>query len=72
MSSSIQSVLFVKRYWSLQKAKEWLHIHGFKNIKVHETLKYYRFRQKSVTKKGEYRIKDNPKYKSIKFLIHLP
>lgn len=42
----IQSILFDKEKFTLEEAKKWLEKHNFKNEKVDETDKYYRFRQR--------------------------
>lgn len=44
-SSSIHTVLFNKRYWSVDKAKKWLLEQGLIAPKVRETAHFYRFRQ---------------------------
>ncbi len=58
--SVIQSVLFLKEYWHLREAVEWLQYKELKASKLDETKTFYRFRQLNPTalkKKGftEYR-----------------
>lgn len=45
-STTIQSILFDKEKFTLEEAKNWLEKHNFRNDKVDETDKYYRFRQR--------------------------
>lgn len=40
-----QSILFNKALWTARRAKSWLARHGYKHSKVHETKRYFRFRQ---------------------------
>lgn len=55
--SIVQSVIISKDHYTLAEAKKWIKIHGykeeFKGKKVHETDKYYRFRQ-ADPKPGNY------------------
>ncbi len=44
--SEVQSVLFDKAKWSVDKAKGWLRDHGFGTPAVDEGKEFYRFRQK--------------------------
>jgi len=43
--SEIQSVLFSKRYWTVDRAKKWLREHKKLYGKMHTTKDHYRFRQ---------------------------
>lgn len=43
--TQIQSILFDKDKWTVDRAKEWLKDHGYKYGKVDTTDKYHRFRQ---------------------------
>lgn len=43
--SDVHTVLFKKRYWTVERAKRWLAEHGLISPKVHETANFYRFRQ---------------------------
>jgi len=45
-SMVIQSILFDKEKWTLEKAKKWLKEHNYRNDKTDETDEYYRFRQR--------------------------
>lgn len=42
----VQSILFAKNKFDIREAKKWLKSHKFRNIKIDEKEKYYRFRQK--------------------------
>lgn len=53
--SEIQSVLFKKRYWTEQKAEEWLRKHDFKVYKIDITDKYYRYRQMNPSQFKQFR-----------------
>lgn len=51
----IQSIIFLKKYWTPSKASEWLNIHNYKNNKLDITSNYLRYRQKNpelLKKKG--------------------
>ena len=43
----IQSILFDKNFWTIKQAIMWLESNGYVHKKVHETDKFYRFRQLS-------------------------
>lgn len=68
-NTKVQSIIFKKRFWTIPRAIKWLNNHGFKYIKVDEKENYYRFRQFPPKKSYKYITKENPKYKSIKFII---
>ncbi len=42
--SKIQSVTFKRRYWTIDRAREWLEDNNIKPIKIDETKTLYRFR----------------------------
>lgn len=51
----VQSVYFKKKDFSKEQALSWLLKHNYKFIKIHETDKYYKFRQfdpKELKKNG--------------------
>ena len=51
---TIQSVIFPKDQWSLQKARSWLKSHKYKKMEVDVKPNTYRFRQKPPTKGVKY------------------
>jgi len=58
MVSKVQSVIFARRYWSIPRARRWLHKHGFVwNSKVDVKTNFIRFRQFDPSKYKKYRIK---------------
>ena len=54
-SKHLQSLLFAKSYWTQGQARRWLAKHGFKHSKVHETQKYFRFRQHALIDGASYK-----------------
>lgn len=41
----VQSIIFDKKYWTINECKRWLHYNGFNPIKnVHATTHFYRWR----------------------------
>jgi hypothetical protein len=52
----IQSVLFSKSAWTLNKARAWLRKHNYKVKKVDITKSLYRFRQLPPDKFKKYRL----------------
>lgn len=69
--SKVQSVLFHRKYWDVKRSRKWLNEKGFKSSKVDikPNGKYIRYRQFKPNNHKQHIIKDNPKYKSIKFLL---
>jgi hypothetical protein len=45
MVSNVQSVLIDKHFFSLDKAKQWVLVHGHHIYKIDDTGPFYRFRQ---------------------------
>jgi hypothetical protein len=56
MPSRIQSILFDKRYFTVEQAINWLKKYRRIPTKVHETKKYYRFRQFNPDSTKKHRI----------------
>jgi hypothetical protein len=54
MKSSIQSILIPKNLFTLEQAKNWMKKNNFPILKVHETNKYYRFRQQTPETFNKY------------------
>ena len=54
MSVNIQSILFNKKAYTREKAKEWLSKHNYINKKVDETQNYLRYRQLEPKKRDKY------------------
>lgn len=50
--STVQSVLFEKKHFTLNKALAWMEKNDFKINKIDETKDYYRFRQVTPPKFG--------------------
>ena len=72
LGSKVQSIMFKKRYWTLNRAKNWLRDEGFTGLIVDETDNNYRFRQEepSKFKDGSFRtIKLKP---SIQAVVGIP
>lgn len=75
----VQSVIFNKKKNSIDECIKWLYKHDFKVLKMHETEKYYRFRQKEpvylydtlYTDYVHYRVKTVDKKKDIKFIVEI-
>ena len=65
--SSVQSVLFNKKYWSFKQASVKVISMGFKIKRVDITKNFYRFRQILPKKFKHFRIKNITK--SIEFVI---
>ena len=55
--SQVQAILFNKNKWSLKSSLRWLHSHGFKPLKVHETIKFFRYRFRDPSKFSKLRNK---------------
>ena len=58
--SEVQSLIFDKNNWSIQKAKNWLAKHKFKFGKVDVTDRYIRFRQHDPKEYGKFAISNPP------------
>jgi hypothetical protein len=69
MSSAIQSILFNKKYFNLYEAINWILLHNFKLIKIHETKNSYRFRQLNPDDFDRFITKKLKKYKGISLII---
>ena len=58
MTNNIQSVIFNKNKWTINKAEEWLRTHKYKTSfygkKVDITTNYYRYRQLAPHKFKKY------------------
>jgi len=46
MATDVQSIMFKKQYWTVQRAKKWLKEHGYDGLIVDTTKNYHRFRQR--------------------------
>ena len=57
MPSNIQSIIISKDHYSRRSADNWIKIHCFKPIKMHEYINTYRFRLKNPKDKYDYRMK---------------
>lgn len=68
--STLQAMLFDKKYWTLDKAKDFMKKHNIEYIKIHETKNKYRFRVKEPIEENEFRIKHLPHHeKDIEAVI---
>jgi hypothetical protein len=55
--SIIQSIVFKKPKWTIDKCIEWLKAHGYVHEKIDEMTNTYRFRQLEPIKNAKYRMK---------------
>lgn len=54
--SKVQSIMFKKRYWDKQRARNWLLDHGFKTNKVDQAgSNFLRFRQEDPKQFKDFR-----------------
>ena len=67
--SHVQSILFDKNIYTVEKSRKWLKDHNYRTSKVHTTDKYHRWRQISPVKNKMYRT--IPVNKGIKFIISI-
>lgn len=49
----LQSVIFNKRYFTKESAREWLRIHNLKSSSIEETDSFFRFRQRNPSEFDE-------------------
>lgn len=64
---TVQSVVFVKRYWNEARAKKWLRKHKYKGLAVDEKPTQLRFRQEEP---DQFRYKRTKKItKTISFIV---
>ena len=57
-TSNLQALVISKDHYSKRTANNWVQLHGFRPMKMHETINTYRFRLKSVNAdKYDYRMK---------------
>lgn len=54
MSSQVQSIVFPKGRWNLDRARAWLFRHGYKYGKVDKKPHTYRFRQLNPNPRNRY------------------
>lgn len=65
----IQSVIFLRRYWTIPKAKDWLRKNKFHTPKVDTTVNYYRFRQFNPRRGDEYITRNAKNLKTVKYIV---
>lgn len=62
MTGKLQSILIPKSKFNKKEAKSWIRSHDYKvtyhRKPVHETEKYWRFRQEAPKKNGDYYVKE--------------
>lgn len=67
---NVQSVIFDRRRFTVDAARAWLTLHGFKALgKVHDTDQYRRFRQYEPREHERYYTKAMPRYPGVKLII---
>lgn len=60
MPSQVQSILFPKPRWNLERSRSWLHRHGYKYGKVDKKPHSFRFRQAPPNPRKGYATKTLP------------
>lgn len=70
-SRAIQSVIFLRRYWTIPKAKKWLKEHKFHAPAVDSTENYYRFRQFNPRKSDKFITRNASGYKTVKYIVRI-
>ena len=71
MTTHVQALILSKEYFNKRQAESWIRRHKqFKPLKMHETLKTYRFRLRQPDERFEYRTK--PFSMGVKAVIRIP
>jgi hypothetical protein len=72
--TSVQTIIFDRKLWSVSAAKKWLAAHGYKVPSVDTTDAYLRFRQRPTFDfdKGSFRTKKFGEDTGIKAVIGMP
>lgn len=72
MSDNIQAILFKKKYWNTERAREYLKSRNYEPIKrVHKTKNYLRYRLQEPDFEAEYITRSPKKYPSVKYIVKI-